>query len=816
MALSFILRRTAWIGVLLFVADALPAGEPRLSIAPAEVRLTTGRSRQQLLVTHRAADGYEYDLTRDVVFESADRTIADVDKAGVVHSRRQGKTVVRISHLAGDGQGLVAEVPVIVDDLSKSVPVSFTNEVMSVLGKAGCNTGACHGHNSGKGGFKLSLRGYNPGQDFQTLTRDQFGRRVNLLRPEESLILRKPAGFLPHGGDKRFAVDSAFYALLKQWTVDGGQADFDKTARLEQIEALPDFRLMPQPGLTQQIVVNAHFSDGTVRDVTEQALYEVSTEGVIDVRSEGLVAGVREGEAAVLIRFLDKMALSRFLVIRHQSDFAWTEPPMHNFIDGHVWAKLKAIQVLPSDLCSDAEFLRRASFDTTGLPPAADEVRDFLADSRPDKRARKIDELLDRESFGDHWALRWLETSGVREAYIRGKMVWTLSFWLRDAINRNMPYDQFAKALIAGSGSSLENPAVTFTATELAKVEVIPQLFLGVRLECAQCHDHPFDVWKQADYRSLQQFFVELISKEGPGDTSGREIRNFVAPEKFLPWEMGKTVGLRLLDGSTVEAPVQRNRREVLADWLFGAAKKQTARAIVNRTWGKLLGRGIVDPVDDMRFSNPPVNAPLLDALADDFLAHGYDFKRLVRTILNSRTYQLSSIPNATNAREEMNFSHARLRRLSGEQLLDAITQVTGISENLVLTPPGFRTAQMPKEKTGSAFLTMFGRPNQRMSPCECIRSQEVTLPQILHLLNGDTIGRRLRAEDGILNRLLAAEPEDDKLVEDLYILVLNRFPNDRERKLSQAYFREADNQAQGAEDLMWSLLTSQEFLFNH
>ncbi|MDB5338365.1 MAG: hypothetical protein JWN70_3984 [Planctomycetaceae bacterium] len=816
MAIIYVFQRAAWMGWLLMAVGNLQAGEPRLSATPTEVRLSTNRSRQQLLVTHDAGDGYQYDLTRDVVFESADRAIADVDQTGIVRPVRQGSTVIRISSRAAMGQPLRAEVPVAVGDLAQSPPVSFTNEVMAVLGKAGCNTGACHGHNSGKGGFKLSLRGYNPGQDLHVLTRDQLGRRVNLLTPEESLILRKPSGLLPHGGDKRFAVGSPFYSLLKQWVVEGGRPDSNQPARLERIEVLPDFRLMPQPGQAQQIVVNAHFANGTIRDVTDQAIFELSAEGVIEVRSDGLVTGKRQGEAAVLVRFLGQMALSRYLVISHQPAFAWNDTPVHNFVDTHVWKKLQAIQVLPSDLCSDSEFLRRATFDTTGLPPDADDVRAFLADPRPDKRARKIDDLLDREAFGDYWALRWLEISGVREAYIRGKMVWTLSFWLRDAINRNMPYDQFVQTLLAGKGSSLENPAVTFTATEIVKVEVIPQLFLGVRLECAQCHDHPFDVWKQSDYQSLQQFFLELANKEGPGDTSGREIRNFIPPEKFLPWEMGKTVGLRLLDGSTVDVPVQRNRREVLGEWLFGAAKKQTARAIANRAWGKLLGRGIIEPVDDMRFSNPPVNAPLLEALADDFIAHGYDFKHLVRTILNSRTYQLSSIPNASNSGEEMNFSHARLRRLSGEQLLDAIVQATGVSEETKVTPLGFRAAQIPTEYTGSRFLSMFGRPNQRMSPCECIRSPEVTLPQILHLLNGDTIGKKLRAEDSTLTRMLAAQPPNSQLVEDLYVAVLSRLPSDRERRLGEAYLKDSENQGQGAEDLMWTLLTSQEFLFNH
>ena len=396
------------------------------------------------------------------------------------------------------------------------------------------------------------------------------------------------------------------------------------------------------------------------------------------------------------------------------------------------------------------------------------------------------------------------------------KGMWTLYFWLRDVINRNLPYDQFVRLLVAGQGSSLENPAITFGVTRVPKVESIPQLFLGVRLECAQCHDHPFDVWKQSDYNALREFFSDVTSKEGPGDFYGREIRVFIPPERFLPWERDKQVTLRLLDGSTVEVAAHQDRRTVLADWLFGPAKQQTARAIVNRVWGKFFGRGITDPVDDMRFSNPPVNEPLLQSLADDFIAHRYDFKHLVRTILNSRTYQLSSISNATNERETMNFSHARLRRLPAEQLLDAVSSVTGVDESFRVGPPGGRAIQIPYTRIGSRFLTMFGRPEQRMSPCECIRSHEATLPQVLHLLNGETVGQKLRAEGGTLHRLLQANFSDPQLVEELYMTVLNRPPSDRERNLGHAYMRDSASRAEGAEDFMWALLTSQEFLFNH
>lgn len=810
---------SAVLTVLFLQPGPLTAEEPfpttavRLTIQPAEVHLANARARQQLLVTAQRADGYLEDATRQVSFASADPSIAHVDQTGVVRPGRMGTTAVRVSRL-----GQATSVKVTVGDLTRTPPVSLTNEVMAVLGKAGCNAGACHGHNSGKGGFKLSLRGYDAAFDLNAITRGQLGRRVNGLAPEDSLILRKPTGALPHEGGQRFDVRSDSYRVLRDWLSEGARADLGQAPRLERIEVLPDYRLLPRPELAQQLAVHAHFANGSVRDVTDQAIYELSHEGVIEVSPRGLVTARREGEAAVLVRFLGQMGVSRFVVIQHQPDFTWAQPPAHNFIDRHTWTKLRQIQVNPSALSSDTEFLRRVSFDTVGLPPTPAEVRAFLADSRMDKRTRKIDELLDRQDFGDIWAAHWLELSGTTESgdSARFKGMWTLSFWLRDAINRNVPYDQFVRSLVAAKGSSLVNPAVAFGNNRLPKVEIVPQLFLGIRLECAQCHDHPFDIWKQRDYRALGEFFTGLGKKSGPHDTYSCELTLFVPPEHSLPWEKDRTITLRHLDGRTVTMSVTRDRREVLVDWMFGAAKRQTARALINRVWGRLFGRGIVDPVDDMRFSNPPVNEPLLDALAEDFIAHQYDFKHLVRTILQSRTYQLSSTPNATNAREEMNFSHARLRRLPAEQLLDAIALVTGGDEAFATGPPGLRAIQIPYERTGSRFLSTFGRPDQRRSACECIRSHEATLPQILHLLNGEKLRLQLKAEGGTLDRLLARKPTHNQLVEELYLTVLSRPPNDRERRQGKQYLRDASAIAEGAEDLMWALLTSQEFLFNH
>jgi hypothetical protein len=784
---------------------------------PDEVHLHDGHARQQLIATGLDSDGYQRDLTREVVYEAADAGIVAVDAAGVVRPLGKGTTALRIRLEGNEGNpALECRVEVRVGEVAAS-PVSFTNDVMAVLGKAGCNSGACHGHDSGKGGLKLSLRGYLPSFDLEALTRDRMGRRVDLMTPDASLLLLKPAGAVAHGGGRRLTEGSDAYQMLLQWLAEGARGDLGQAPAVERIEVLPDMRLVPQPGMRQQLVVRAHYAGGGVRDVTHQAIYELSNEGVVEVGPQGLVESKRTGEAAVFVRYQSHMGLARFVVIRHQRGFSWNEPPADHFIDRHVEAKLRAIQVQPSPPATDAEFLRRVSFDTVGLPPAPEEVRAFLADPRLEKRALKIDELLEREEFGECWATYWLELSGTTESgdSARFKGMWLLSFWLRNAINGNLPYDQFVRKLVAGKGSSIDNGAVTHYLNRLPKQEVVPQLFLGVRTECAQCHDHPFDVWKQADYRALGEFFQDVGSKEMARDFWGREVHLFVSPEKLLPWEQGKTIHLRQPDGSTVEAPLQRDRRDVLVDWMFGPARRQTARALVNRVWGKLLGRGIVDPVDDMRFSNPPVNEPLLEALAEDFIARGYDFKHLVRSILSSRTYQRSSAPNESNAAEEQNFSHAHLKRLSAEQLLDAISMATGVDDEHPGAVPGMRAAQFPYAGV-SGFLALFGRPAQRTSPCECIRSHEATLPQVLHLLNGDSMAARLRAEGGTLERLVAAGLDDRQLVEELYLAAYGRFPTDREFGVGTDFLRTADSRPAGAEDLLWALIASQEFLFNH
>ena len=696
-------------------------------------------------------------------------------------------------------------------------PVSFTNDVMAVLGKAGCNAGACHGHNSGKAGFKLSLRGYDRRTDHSALTAPDSGR-VDLKDVSESLILQMPTAQLDHGGGKRFEVGSQSYRVLRDWIRQGARSDVETATKLKRIVVRPSSFEHRVIGQTESLRVTAVFADGTQRDVTRLAIFELASEGVVEVDAGGRVRSRRAGESAVLVRFLGKKTLSRALVIRTRPGFAWSDPPQYNFIDRHIDTKLKTIQVLPSNVCTDAEFLRRISLDICGLPPDPEEVTAFLRDQAADRRVRKIDELLSREDYGDSWAMGWLELSGTTESgdSARFKGIWTLSLWLRRMLNENLPYDRLVRELVAGKGSSIHNPSITFTVNQLKRVETVPQLFLGIRLQCAECHDHPFDSWTQANYRAMTEFFGRLGNKEGPFDPYGREIRRFIKPELRVPWRSGERVELVHLDGSRVKVPVASDRRDALVDWMFGPGRRMTSRAIVNRVWGRMLGRGIIEPVDDMRFSNPAVNEPLLESLADDLVSHGWDLKHLLRTIARSRTYQTSSIPNDTNRHERINFSHGRLRRLGAEQLADVVSRVTGVDESYRVGPPGLRAVHVPYVAAGSRLLKLFGRPAERASACECVRSPDATLPQVMYLLNGEELWEKIRSPEGTVMALLKEHEDAAELVAALYVAMLSRPPTRAEKKSGVRYLADSETRVEGAQDLAWALLNSPEFLFNH
>ncbi len=707
-------------------------------------------------------------------------------------------------------------------------PVSFANDVMPLLAKAGCNSGACHGSASGKKGFKVSLRGYDPASDYLTLTRGNAGRRINLLDADQSLLLLKPIGRAPHEGGKRFEVDSSYGQLLRRWIAEGARSDLATAPKPVRLEVFPPARTFPQPGQEQQLRVQAHFSDGTTRDVTRDCRYSSSNELAAVPDESGKVRLLARGEAAIMVRYASLIAVSNVVVLKHDPNFVWTNPPEAGTIDKLVHAKLRSMQIQPSDLTSDVEFLRRVSYDVIGLLPTPAEVRSFLADTRADKRARKIDELLSRPEHAEFWAQKWADLFRIRFDLLRDKGTWGFYRWLRDSIAANKPFDRLVTEILTSSGSCDQNPPANFwrvfSTTEEA-TEAATQVFLGIRLQCARCHDHPFEKWVQKDYYGFAAFFSQVGRKPGPRRDDQVIFRN-ETPAQARHSTTGQLLDPTFLEGAAVKVGADQDAREVLSRWLTSKDNPYLARATANRLWSHLFGRGLIDPVDDIRSSNPPLNAPLLDALARDFVEHHYDLRHLLRTILNSRTYQLSSRTNPTNADDKVNFSHAVPRRLSAEQLLDTIGQITGSRETfrsrvpgaatVALPVGGVRASQLPDRNLTAEMLDLFGRPRADSS-CTCERTEEASLIHALHLINGASLSKRLSDPNSPAARLVkTAGITDQQLIEELYLLALSRLPSDREKGLLGQHLARNGNRQAGAEDILWALINSREFLFNH
>lgn len=710
--------------------------------------------------------------------------------------------------------------------------VSFNNDVMAVLSKAGCNLGVCHGNQNGKGGFKLSLRGQDPAADWLALSRDQFARRSDRLAPERSLLLLKPTVQVAHQGGRRFTVGSTEYEVLRRWIAAGMPADPPDTLRLERLEVAPNEKVIVEPDDSVSLRVIAEFTDGSRRDVSHLAVYEAAMP-TVEISHEGLVRRLTSGETTVLVRYLHLQTPVRLAFVPARPDFVWSEPPEANYIDRHVFAKLRSLRMNPSPLASDAVFLRRAYLDAVGILPTVDEARGFLADSRPDKRARLIDQLLQRPEFADWWALKWSDLLRNEEKVLDGKGVANFHHWIRQSIAEGKPLDRFARELIAARGSTYTNPAANFYRANrdpVTRAEAAAQLFLGVRLQCAKCHNHPFDRWTQQDYYRWASFFARVQYKilennrrdindghEFDGEqvvwmAPSGEVRDPRTDEPMEPCYLG---------APTPDFEADEDRLVELADWLTSPDNPFFARAQANRIWYHLLGRGLVEPIDDFRATNPAVMPELLDELTRDFVAHGFDLRHLVRTIMNSRTYQLSAATNETNGADESNFSHALLRRLSAEQLFDAMSQATGVAPHFSGFPEGMRASQLPgvpamrrrrRVSRDDQFLVLFGKP-PRLLTCECERSTEPTLGQTFQLVSGPTINDLLSKPDNRIGRLLAESKPDEAIVDDLYLSSLSRFPTADERQGMVAYVASATDRRAALEDVQWGLLNAKEFL---
>lgn len=857
------LPRALFFAAALFVtAAALAAGTPEkpadkatyigqpvsLAVQPEMVRLVGPRAMRQMLVTGRYSDGSERDLTCVCNISAETRDIVKISPAGFLSSLAAGETALVVQ--AGEK---TARVPVVVTDFDKPQPVSFRRDFIAALNVAGCNAGACHGIPSGRGGFKLSLRGYDPAADFIELTHSALGRRINPFDVEASLILKKGLGKVAHaGGPRLLSVNPVPQETIRVWLSQGLLDDSANLPALTKLEVFPGNRVQIAPARWQQLAVLAHFADGSVRDVTRLTAFSSSDDSIAGVDANGLVELKQKGEAAILCRYLSIIECARLTYLEPQPGFAWSIPPVHNDVDRHVFAKLKMLNILPADLCSDQEFVRRVFLDLCGILPTPEECREFLADAASDKRARLIDRLLERPEFADLLAHKWLDVLRSNKLTIQIKGSHGYHQWLRSHIDRNTPWNKVVSELLTAGGSTFGNPPANYyrgpynngapvvrSAQELA--ESTAQIFFGIRLQCAKCHNHPFERWTQDDYYHMVAWFAQLNAKPdavNPGS----------APQPY-PWQLrenalviysarsgeathpqsGKAMAPKVLGMPAPVIPPETDRRTALAELVTSPQNPYFARATVNRLWFHLLGRGIVDPPDDFRDSNPSANDALLDALAREFVDSNFDVKHIVRMIANSRTYQLSShAKSGSDQADEKYFSHSlvRRKRLTAELLLDAICAATGQPEVFTGMPEGTRAVQLPDGQviyTGGRyaswdrhpFLKAFGQP-AREAVCECERESDLNLARALEMKNGEFLLGKLRAPDNRIGRLMAKKSPDGEIINELFLATLSRPPRDDEAAAVLAHVARAADKRTAWEDIQWALLNTNEFLFRH
>jgi hypothetical protein len=783
----------------------------RLDVYPATVRLSGPAAAQRLVVVGTFADGSARDLTDTATVEPV--------KSEVV--RIEGRTSLRA---AADGAGEVvvrvgeaeARVPVEVKGAREPRAVSFRNEVNPALTRLGCNSGSCHGSQHGKGGFKLSLLGFEAEPDHTAIVKSAGGRRVTPFDPEESLLLLKPTLGVAHGGGKRLDPASADYELIRLWLEQGAKGPAETDPTVKGVAVLPDRRVM-QPGQGQRLVVIASMSDGTERDVTDHARFDSLNEGVVKVEPDGVARISGQGESNVMVRYQGYSAMAR-LTVPYASERPFDFAP-RNVVDEKAAAKWRALGLAPSPPCTDAEFLRRAMLDTIGTTPTPTEVVEFLNDPDPDKRDKLVDRLLDRPEYVDFWTLKWGDILRINGDKLGKQGMLAFNLWLRNAFRDNVPVDRMVSDLVTAQGSIFSNgPAnyfrVATTPDELA--ETTAQVFMGVRLQCAKCHHHPFEAYGQDDYYGLAAYFARVRTKGSQefGIFNGDRVVFITDSGEVRQPRSGKTMAPRPLNAEPADDPV--DRRRALARWLTDGSNPWLARNIANRYWGYLMGKGLVNPIDDLRETNPPTNPELLDALAVEFVKGGYDLKKLLRLILTSRTYQLSALPTPDNRLDTAFFTHYTLKRLTAEQLLDAINAATATTEKFPLRPAGTRAIALPDTSYPSYFLDTFGRP-LRVQACECERSGDPNLSQALHLMNGDLVNRKVADPRGRLATALR-DPKltDETLVRTLYLVTFNRPPAPEETTAARSLIAAAPSRTIGAQDLFWGLLNSKEFLFNH
>ncbi len=807
--------------------------EQRFTILPGEIVLDGRYASQTVLLQQISATGTpgrQVPVT-EVVWSVEDERVARWEEGRVLPV---GDGTTRLTARYGK---VVASAPVVVRNMTRPAKWLFRNHVQSVFSKAGCNSGPCHGALAGKGGFKLSLRGYDTDRDYWTITREARGRRIELLSPARSLLLTKPTGAVSHKGGVRFDPDSLEYRVVLEWLQAGADPPGGHDPVIERLEVLPS-RSVHAVDEDQQLIVLAHFSDGHTEDVTRWAKFTSTNTAVADVDDAGRVRVAGHGESAILVWYLSKIVMARVVVPYPFEPVSLEEATSdaRNFIDRHVGEKLAALNLKPSPLADDATFLRRVYLDTIGVLPTPREAREFLRDTRPDRRDRLIDALLARPEFVDYWTYKWSDLFLVNSQWLRPKAVEAYYRWLREQVAAERPWDDVARDILTATGSSFENGATNFYAIHsdpLEMAENVSIAFLGLNINCARCHNHPLEKWTNDQYYAFANLFARVRAKGWGGDPrNGDGLLTLVVRERGDILQPGRRIPQRPapLDGPPLDPDSPDDRRAALAEWLTAPDNPYFARAIANRIWANFFGVGIVDPPDDMRESNPAGNERLLQALADYLVEHDYDLKSLMRVILQSATYQRSSTARKENEVERRYFSRYYPRRLMAEVLLDGISQVTRVPTRFAEVrlrdgsraktdwyPLGTRAIQLKDSAVDSPFLTTFGR-NDRAIACECQRSSEPSLVQVLHLNNGATINEKLRDDASIVSRWLREGTADQAIIEEIFLAALARLPTDREQAALLPMVRAgaAGRRREVLEDLVWSVLTSREFLFQH
>ncbi|MCR9231899.1 MAG: DUF1549 and DUF1553 domain-containing protein [bacterium] len=783
----------------------------QLNVYPQDIQLTTSRDRQSVIGQAVYDNGLTEDVTTKLQFKPAQEGIVRIEN-NMIYPAGDGETDV-VASFGGASVKLHSKVTKAKEDR----PISFTLDVMPTFMRAGCNTGSCHGAARGKDGFRLSLFGFDPKGDYHRLTRELSGRRINLSMPQESLLLEKAIGAVPHTGGKLYEKDSEYYNASLRWLQAGAPYDAGAIPTVDKVEIYPKGGVMDGKGTTQQVSVLAYYSDGTTRDVTTLSAFSSNNDNSATITKDGKITASNRGEAFIMARFDTHTVGSHFVVLPKGLDFEWPNIPEYNYVDTLIHNKLKKLRVIPSEVCSDAEFLRRASLDICGVMPTIEEFNTFVADKDPKKREKLVDQLLNRKEFVEMWVMKWSELLQIRTVNNRISYKSALLYynWLQERIASNVPLDKMVQELLGSTGGTFANAATNYYENErdtLKVAENVAQVFMGMRIQCAQCHNHPFDRWTMDDYYSFAAFFSQVGRKgsEDPRESiiynrDSGEVRHMVDNRVMQP---------KFLGGAQPEVK-GKDRRVVLASWLASNENPYFATNLSNIVWAHFFGKGIINEVDDVRISNPPVNPELLDELAKRFTDYNYDFKKLVRDICTSRTYQLATQTNPSNENDLTNFSHAHPRRLRAEVLLDCISQVTSAPNKFRGLPLGARAVQIADGNTTNYFLTTFGRA-KRDTVCSCEVRMEPSLSQALHLLNGDTVNSKIVQGKFVESRIKAGK-KPLEIVDEMYISCLTRKPTDKEYStLVQVLDENKKDEQNALNDIFWSLLNSREFIFNH